>query len=306
VALGRVAFGDKITCHACGFEFAISRPSRRREDDEQGRGDAYQLNQQVEDGQTARQAAGGKSPIKLFFSNTFTFPFRLTTLCQTLTLCVGAVALVGAFRLGAWCITADNESVDKFTRVLLSNGLLFSLAFGSLVLAGWIYAAAAYGITILRETAWGVEAIEDWPCLLALEDVGEVPYVTVALFLAVLPGVIAIPLWNRLGVPPSWGVVAVVILLFPPLLLTILDSDLLAACRSLLRAWPAWLGFHVVTCGAGVAAVVIEINLQHHAAWSVETPVTGVVITIGWMVYFRLLGRLAAICQTHPKRGSAT
>lgn len=296
VELGRVAFGDKITCHACGFEFAISRPSKNSDDAEQGRGDAYHVDPQV---------AGGGSPAKLFLSGTFAFPFQIATLWQTLTLCAATVALVGAFRLGAWCITADSEGVDKFTRVLLSNGLLFSLAFGSLVLAGWIYAASAFGVTILRETAWGVDVIEDWPNLLALDGVSEVPHVAASLLLAVLPGVTAIPLWNRLGVPPLWSVVAIVILLFPPLLLAILDSDPSAAGRSLLRAWPAWLGFHIVTCGTAAVAVVFQIILQRHTLWAVEVPVTGVVIAVGWMIYFRLLGRLASFCPVRPQEGCA-
>jgi DNA-directed RNA polymerase subunit RPC12/RpoP len=141
VELGRVAYGAKVACPTCGSEFVIESPTQPRDATGQGRGGGDELVVQAEEEQMALEAAGVGSPLGLFFSGTFSFPFRLRVLWQTLTLCAGAVALFAAFRLGAWCVSVDNESVDKATRILLWNGLLLSITFGAVALPAWIYVA---------------------------------------------------------------------------------------------------------------------------------------------------------------------
>jgi hypothetical protein len=297
VELGRIEYGTKVACSACGFEFVIELPTQSHGGAGQGRaGDKDAA--QADDRPTLREMAGF-GPLGLFFSGTFSFPFRLRVLPQTLTLCFAAAALFTAFRLGAWCAGADNEEVDKATRVLLWNGLLLSLICGSLALAAWAYVASAYGMTILRATSGGAETIDDWPSLLALEDAGQFLYVFNSLFLAVLPCALAAPLWSRLGVPLSWAIGGGIALLFPVLLLSMLVANsplhLLSfrLLRSLLRGGIAWIGFYLTTLAAALAIAAIEIHMWRHAGWAIDVAITGPVAAASWMIYFRLLGRLA-------------
>jgi hypothetical protein len=297
VELGRVAYGATIACPTCGLEFVIESPAQSRDGVGQGRGDGDADAVQADGRPTLRDA--GVGPLALFFSGTFSFPFRLGVLPQTLTLCFVTAALFAALRLGAWCAVADNEEVDKATRVLLWNGLALSITCGALALTAWVYVASAYGMTILRATSGGADAIQDWPNLLALEDAGQCLYVLNGLFLAVLPGVLAARLWSRIAVPTVWAVVVGgIALLFPVLLLSMLVANSsahllsLRVCKSLLHGGIAWIGFYLTTIAAGVAVVALEIALWRHTGWATDVAVTGPVIAVGWMVYFRLAGRL--------------
>jgi hypothetical protein len=326
VELGRVAFGSSVTCPACGFEFTVERPARNHSGTGEGRGGGDQ--EDPDDGLApeAWEASGGGLLARLFFAGTFTFPLRLENLSRTLTLCAGAIALVGAFRLGAWCFHADNEQLDRTTRVLLANGLLFSVVFGSLVLPAWLYAASCYGMTILRETACGVDRIRDWPHLLALEGLGEVLYVLNAALLSAAPGKIVDWLWTWLAIPmtlpilvstktglPPTGlwVVGGMMLLFPILLLSMLAVDSAvhplstSAWKTLLCQWQAWLGFYVATFVAAIATVALAVALWPHAGWAAQVTVFGVLLAVGWMIYCRLLGRLASFCSHHPQGGAS-
>ncbi len=259
----------------------------------------------MQTGDRPAEQDAGVDPLRLFLSGTFTFPLRLGVLPQTLELCFIAAALFAAVRLGSWCAAADSQEIDKATRVLLWNGLALSITCGALASLAWAYAASAYGMTILRDTACGAEATRDWPNLLALEDAGQWLYVFNALFFAVLPAALAAKSWSRIGVPMPWAIGGSIAILFPILLLSMLAANsplhLLSSrvLRSLLGQGLAWVGFYVTTFVAGLAVAALEIALWRHAGWVADVAVTAVVAAIGWMVYFRLLGRLALLLHSH-------
>ena len=298
VELGRIAYGTQVACPACGLEFVIDSPTQSHVGAGQGRGGDAEDVVQADERPTLREAAG-VGPLGLFFSGTFSFPFRLGVLPQTLTLSIAAAALFAAFRLGSWCAGADNEEVDKATRVLLWNGLALSATCGALALIASVYLASAYGMTILRETSGGTDVIGDWPNALALDDIGQCFYVLNSLFLTAGPCTLAAPLWSRMGVPLLWAIGGGIGLLFPLLLLSMLvgDSPLhllsIRVWRSLLREGFAWIAFHVVTVAAALAVAALEIALWRRTGWAVDVAVTGVVAAASWMIYFRLAGRLA-------------
>jgi DNA-directed RNA polymerase subunit RPC12/RpoP len=297
VELGRIAYGAAIACPACGFQFIIHSPAQGHGGAGEGRGDGDAIAAASDDRPTLNDAA--VAPLRLFFSGTFTFPLRLAVLPQTLSLCFVAAALFAAVRLGAWCAYADCEGIDKATRVLLWNGLALSITCGALATVAWIYAASACGMTILRDTACGADVVNDWPSLLALEDAGQCLYVFNGLFLAVLPGVLAGRLWNLAGIPLAWTIGIGIGLLFPLLLLSMLAATsplhLLSSrvLKSLLREGLAWVGFYMTTLAAVLVVVALEIAVWRHKGWAINVAVAGWVAAVGWMVYFRLLGRLA-------------
>ena len=98
----------------------------------------------------AWESVAGRPPLRLFFRGTFRFPFYMETLGQTLALVAGAIVAVAAIRLLLWCVIADREGLDRYTRVLLWNGILFSTILSAISAVGSIVAASAYGLTILR------------------------------------------------------------------------------------------------------------------------------------------------------------
>jgi hypothetical protein len=307
VELGRIAFGTNVTCHACGLEFTIEHQAHSRDGAGQG-GGGETLD---EEGIQTAWEAGDRSLVRLLFSGTFTFPLRLENLPRTLTLSIGAVALVGAYRLGAWCYTADSETIGRSTRVLLANGLLLSVVFASLALPAWFYAMSSCGMTIFRETSCGVDRIRDWPNLLALDDLGDVFYAINSVLLTAAPARLAAPLWRRLDVPIPWAVGIVVIVLLPVVLLSMLVAESPVhplswpICKSLVRRWSVWLAFYLTTAILVAGVVAIEQALHRHAGWPTQIIASGVLLVLTAMIYSRLLGRLASACVSHPLVGAS-
>jgi len=301
VELDRVPFGSKITCPACGFDFVISRPVRKPEKTEKGRAEQ----RDPETWEPIHQMP----PVRLLFDGVFGFPFRLGTFWQFIALGIGTVAAIAAVWLAVWCGSADNEDVDKYTRVILWNGLLWSIAFGAIVLPAWIYLTSIYGLAILRDTSHGGDVATTWPRLLLLEGVGQTAYVVNGLVLAALPGVLATPLWRWLEVPRVWGIAACLPVLFPLVLLSMLEADSptspfsLSVWRSTLSGWRAWAMFYLASFGVVALTVVRLLVVMRHAGWTVGSVAAGFLFAVAWMFYFRLLGRLAWLCSGRSHLG---
>ena len=292
--IGRVPLGAKIVCSACGFEFTTSCAAQSHNGVEEGRGE--------EQAQRPREVISQPS-LRMFFSGTFTFPFQVRTLAEWMALVMAAIPAAGAVWLAIWCATADNDAVDKFTRVLLWNGLLLSTTFGAIAIPAWIGVASAYGLTILRETSHGCDAIESWPNVLMLEGLGGAVCMVNAIILCLLPGLLAAPLWHWLGTARPLMTAVGVPVLFPLFLLSMLETNSptsplsLPVWSSLWWAWRAWALFYLLTFGVAAMAVALPVAATVYAGRAVGVVVTGVVIAAAWMIYCRLLGRLAWFCS---------
>ncbi len=304
VELGRVAFGAQIICSHCGLEFVIPHPSHACDGAGQGRGDQDRADFPDETPPAWAPIRRGMS-LNILLSGALSFLVRPTALGQTFALCSNSVAAFAAVRVAAYCIGADNDAVDRSTRVILWNGILFSTATGAVILPIWVWIASAYGMTILRETSCGIDAIKDWPRLMAVEGLGEILFIATGIILAILPGILLSPLWNRLGVSMPWGVAVCAMLLFPMILLSMLEANSPTHCvspgvwKSLLLGWRAWILFHLTTLAAAFALVWLGGVVLPRVGRAGGVGVVGVVAALAWMVYFRLLGRLAWF-GTHP------
>ena len=239
VEIGRVPLNALLTCELCGHEFPVDRnahaghkraapaPRRHKPSHDQG-DDGWSVEGESLAERRDRMtwdAAGEMPPASLLFSGTFSFPFRLTTLGYTLTLRAGATVLIVAAKTAIWCAWKDGPHVEPATRALLWSGLSLSLAWGAVFAIGWYCLAATYALTILVDTAYGVDRIERWPYLLSPEWHGDWCYIGNGLILTLLPSVVAGAVWGRWGIHAWLGSAAFTLLLFPPFLLSMLDTQ---------------------------------------------------------------------------------
>jgi hypothetical protein len=315
VDIGRVPRGAALTCPLCSLEFDLSggpnpnaeAAERLAQDDGHGDTDVSRAKQQA-----AWEAAGRMPSLGLFFSGTFRFPFYRQTLPESLTLLIGAVVVLTAAWLAIWSQSSDSAAVDKFLRVGYWHGLLLAIVVGTPAAAGWLVVASAYAVTVVRETSYGADAIESWPNFFLLEGLGDSLYVVNGLILTSLPGVLAVPLWRWLDVSRSLGIAITIPVLFPIVLLSMLDRNSPVSplgptvWRSVLHGWRVWLGFYVTTLAAAAMAVGLAAAAARYGGLVGGMAVAGAMIGAGWIVYFRLLGRLAAFCAGHwDKDGTA-
>jgi hypothetical protein len=295
VDIGRVRVGTILTCPVCGFEFSTSRsPTHNKA------GQARPI-------ESASFAAF--PPLRLFFSRTFTFPFHRAAIWQTAAVALLSMALVGVVRLGVWCFVADNELIEKSTRILLWNGQLFSVSSGALVAIVWTLIASAYGVTLLRETSEGCDVVREWPRLLVLEGRGESVHVVSGLLLSALPGCVLGLTCRWLQVETSVLIGGGMWLLFPLFLLSMLMANspthpvASRAWHSLFWAWHAWALFYLLTLGLAALALTVMSAAMTHTGWAISVTLAGIVLATVWMIYFRLLGRLAWFCSERFVKG---
>jgi hypothetical protein len=165
--------------------------------------------------------------------------------------------------------------------------------------------ASKYLLTILNQTANGVDRIEDWSTDDYTEWIFESLYLINSLILSVLIG------WCVEAFTPMLargaGAGGTVFLTFPVIILSMLETGSvlnpisLAVWGSLLRRWWAWLGFYIFAGLLMATAVGVEYGLRALAGPWMALP--GVIFTATAMfVYFRLLGRLGWTITAHSRR----
>ncbi len=215
---------------------------------------------------------------------------------------------VGVVRLGLWCLTADGEQVDPGTRVLLWNGLLFSAASSVFATLLGAFVASACGLTILRETSEGTDAISQWPSLLTLEGFGDSLYIVNSVVFSLVPGVALAWMHRWIGIPPAPSIGVGALIFFPIALLSSLLSNgptrffSATAWGSLVWGWPAWAAFYLASAMLfGVAGIGLGFAFSAGLIWG--SLLSSLILTVAWLVYFRLLGRLAwYFTQLTPKK----
>lgn len=309
VDTGRVQVGGRLTCHFCDHEFSVSRGSRSDADNGAGQGGVEEKPRRKREPESIdadhwTDLAIGRSPPRgLFFAGVFDFPLRLNNLPQTMSLAAAAIVLILAVRTALWCAAADAMEDDEFNRVLLWNGMLFSIPLGLFTSLIFGHLASAFGLTTLYETSHGADSIESWPRVLLLEDIGAAIYVAFAMLLAALPGMLTAVFWQRLGVPKTWAIVGPMPIFLPPLLFSMLEGKSPLSpfssrvWMSILHGWRVWTMFYILSGVMVGSTVVALVFISRHGGWTVGIVASGAVAAVVWMVYFRLLGRLAWYCS---------
>ena len=177
------------------------------------------------------------------------------------------------------------------------GGMMF-LAIGGILGIGCFFYAAALAMSILLDTCNGLKRIESWPRGFFFEWLHETGYVAGAVFWGALPGVPLNLLLQDARIPPVLIFTAAASVLFPLALMGELETGVFcfpgapAVWLSPFRARRAWLDFYLITVPllslvAGIAAYAFQENI----AWMLL--LASILAAAGWLLYFRLLGRLA-------------
>jgi DNA-directed RNA polymerase subunit M/transcription elongation factor TFIIS len=180
-----------------------------------------------------------------------------------------------------------------------------SVAVLSMVLTGGAFAAVA-GLRLLQDTAAGIDEIETWPDLSFLDWCLEAVFVAVAFAYSMTPGIVLAWIMTKVGIPPTVGLIVSMVslfALFPVVLLSLMEADSLTApltkpiLASLQKERSHWCVFYVESVAILIIILVAGL-LVYLESW-LALFLAALVWSFCWLVYFRLLGRLAWISGTH-------
>jgi DNA-directed RNA polymerase subunit M/transcription elongation factor TFIIS len=306
--------GQRIVCRDCESAFVVPRPApaKHKPDLQAQAGDVYGVHDSIEAPQykpsvltpRGRSGPGAESatdrdreaaavrtrpPRWTFFSGIFGFPAYRNSWPRWLGLSLGAIPPI-LLITNALALVSVGPGKAMFLGMVL-GGLGFCL--------GMVWAVVAFAscLSILRDTADGYHQIENWPEALFLDWIGEFFFLIYGLTLSVLPGLAVGAALASTGVPRWLSVSVSLVLLFPVILLAMLETNSplnpisLPVWRSLLSRWWAWGLFYIET------AVLLAIvgGLTFLATAYLIAPAAPLLVA-ALMIYFRLLGRLAWHC----------
>jgi DNA-directed RNA polymerase subunit RPC12/RpoP len=182
-----------------------------------------------------------------------------------------------------------------------------SLIFGALGAATgllWTSLMTVSSLTILQETAEGIDAIE-WPGAVWIDWIQDTFYVTNSTSLSALAGLGIDRLLEQVGYRLVWSGPVTIFFLLPIVLLSMLETDSpvvpfsLPVLRCLAKRWWAWglayLETGILVFGAGWAAAQVLARGGYYFGAALLPPLLVAAI----MVYARLWGRLGWFCTQH-------
>ena len=250
--------------------------------------------------QEAWKGMGRMPPLRLFFVGTLSFPFSQDVWAQTLSLTALAFFTSLMFGVGFSGGAMEGGGIGMIGPWI--GRLLFSMI-GAALFTAWIFSASGYGVAIVRDTSYGRETTESWPSLLALEGFVETICVVFAWIIAAVPGAMVGWFWRETDAASAWAVLLSGIVFFPIVLLSMLEADSplkplsWRVWRSVFRAWRAWAAFYLLTLAIVAIAVVLSASAAAIGGLTLGAVVSDAVLAVVWLIYFRLLGRLAWFCS---------
>lgn len=236
-----------------------------------------------------RAARQTPPPRWTFFSGVFTFPLYQSSLVCLIVLSLGAmvVALLAAFAVALSLVPSEATWIASMA--------LSGLTAASCLL--WIVVASAYLLAIVRDTANGLDEVENWPGAMFLDWLGDSYFVFSSLAISMLPG-LAVRQLLQSADREGWLCVPLGVLLgFPVLLASMLETDSplrpisLPVLGTLLSAWWAWALFYIESTAVLAVALTIFGTLDWLVGlWGL--PVAVPLLVGALMIYSRLLGRV--------------
>lgn len=221
---------------------------------------------------------------------TFSFPFSPGGRWYAIGLALWAAAGIWAFQLTQAC----GEPIDLVCAITAVCLLVVTVAIGIL----WFSFASAVALAILRDTANGCDRIFDHPGFHVFRWLVDAIYVVNALAASMLPGAALGWLLTRLESPVAGVAPLGAFFLFPVVLLSMLNNGTPFGAvsgdvfRMLRVAARGWASFYLMAAGLLLTTGAI-IWAALDFAPAMQMLLFGAVVPIAWVIYFRLLGRLA-------------
>ena len=230
-------------------------------------------------------------PRWLFLGGTFTFPFTFGAAAFTFVLATWAMLPIW---LGKKAIDLAIASKDTWI------GSPIFVALAAVLGAMWFALASACALAVVRDTSNRCDKIQNWPDMAFIDWLFEPLFLFNGVCLSVLPG-IGLAWLSTGSVELTVEVVVSAFFFFPVVLLSMLDKNSpltvisAAVCRTFWMAWTGWVRFYFLTAvlAAAIVAIVIE-AFDLGLLWGVIAMAIG--LGVGWLIYFRMLGRLAWYC----------
>jgi hypothetical protein len=232
-------------------------------------------------------------PQRPFLTGTFSFPLSWNARFYALYLAVGAMVV---FRLAAQSMRfGESRGLQSW----VFSALMWPAA---VILGVMCFAfASACALAVVRDTANGLSKITSWPGIDILDYLVEPLYLFNSICVSVLPGVALGWALARHGLPGGALGPVGALLLFPIVLLSMLESGSPLVIisgpvwRTFAVAGRGWAAFYL-TSAALLAAGCLAAGAAAWIGGLSGTFVAAVATAAAWLIYFRLLGRLAWYC----------
>ena len=215
---------------------------------------------------------------------------------------VSAALLGGVAKLALATVTwADAGGVGWFA------ALLGTVAIIALTVVGFVFIGSTC-LTIIQESANGQDHITEWPEMTPIERAADSLSVAIAVFYAILPGLILFGVTGAMGMPAGtrWIFLGISLYLFFPVVqLSVLESDSLTTplsrpiVTSLSTDFLLWCTFYLMTFAIALLVALTLAPLRADLS-TVVVMFLGAVWALAIFMYYRLLGRLAWVCQVRP------
>jgi DNA-directed RNA polymerase subunit RPC12/RpoP len=238
-------------------------------------------------------------PRRPFLNGTFTFPLSHNVLPRYLLL-IAWTTVSAMYSVGGGLLSGTEPNMTWFGGAAL-------IATGAVLMVAWFGVASALALAIVRDTASGCDKVQNWPGLGFIDWLTDPLYILFSLGASFLPGVALNYLLEWCDLSSPLILPASVFVLYPFVLMSMLEtgSPLGAVswpvCQTLWWAGRGWVAFYLTAAWllaiAGVvaaAAFSAGAIFGGFAALAIESAV--------WLIYFRLLGRLAWYCTDRMRK----
>jgi hypothetical protein len=247
-------------------------------------------------------------PLWLFFKGTFSYPLRggiqnyiaLLALFLILDIMVSFAVYFSTFS------SSSRASIPPWFFSMILFG------FSTVTAMMLLLTLSAHALTILQDTSEGCDRAVNPPWGWLIYWFEETGYILISLFWGALPVLIMAPIvpgFQAVKLPVS---VLFEVILFPLILLSMLEKGSVLmpfskpVWRTLFSAWHVWALFYLYTLLIGEMYIYFWRINPFRTFWS-DLIIESVLLPFLWIVYFRLLGRLAWFCTggfelRHPIR----
>jgi hypothetical protein len=233
-------------------------------------------------------------PLELFFKGTFSFPFSVKSRGSLVVLAILCFAMT-AMLYSLFSNFGGNDPASKAS-VMVSMSLALPVG---IVL---FMVLPAFAIAILTDTAEGFDKFVTMRLNWSFAWLEEPAYLLINLFWATMPASLLLLIMPDIpGMKPPIYVLGETIF-FPVFLLSALASRSCvmpysrAVWRSMVYGWHAWAMFYLLTILMIESFVYFWRVFPHEDFWS-GVIILSICLPYIWIVYFRLLGRLALFCS---------